>query len=78
MSRVLTFAATEPKLFLRDPAGVIVVAACRKDTPRPELCRAVRAAARGESVLSPAVAAVVLGRLRTPKTSDDSGPVSPG
>ncbi|GAA2842544.1 response regulator [Crossiella cryophila] len=46
-----------------------------KDTPRPELFRAVRAAARGESVLSPAVATVVLGRLRTPKTEDE--PLSP-
>ena len=37
-----------------------------KDTPREELFRAVRAAARGESVLGPAVAARLLGRLRAP------------
>ncbi|MBP2478771.1 ABC-type multidrug transport system ATPase subunit [Crossiella equi] len=37
-----------------------------KDAPRQDLFRAVEAAARGESVLSPAVAATVLGRLRTP------------
>ena len=37
-----------------------------KDTPRQELFRAVRAAAQGESVLAPAVASLLLGRMRTP------------
>ncbi|MBQ1049913.1 response regulator transcription factor [Micromonospora sp. C51] len=37
-----------------------------KDAPRDELVRAVRAAARGESVLSPSVAGRLMGRLRTP------------
>ncbi|WP_214402985.1 response regulator [Pseudonocardia lacus] len=37
-----------------------------KDTPREELFRAVRAAARGESVLAPSVTARLLGRLRNP------------
>ena len=37
-----------------------------KDTPRDELRRAVRAAAAGESVLSPPVARQVLGRVRQP------------
>ncbi|PXY28853.1 DNA-binding response regulator [Prauserella flavalba] len=37
-----------------------------KDSPRDELFRAVRAAARGESVLSPAVASRLLGRVRAP------------
>lgn len=37
-----------------------------KDSPREELFRAVRAAARGESVLSPAVATRLMGQLRTP------------
>ncbi|MCF0092442.1 response regulator transcription factor [Micromonospora sp. MH99] len=37
-----------------------------KDTPREELVRAVRAAARGESVLAPSVAGRLMGRLRTP------------
>ncbi|EHY88245.1 response regulator [Saccharomonospora azurea] len=41
-----------------------------KDAPRAELVRAVRAAARGESVLSPAVASRVLGRIREP--ADDT------
>ncbi len=37
-----------------------------KDTPREELFRAVRAAARGETVLAPAVAARLLTSLRQP------------
>jgi DNA-binding NarL/FixJ family response regulator len=37
-----------------------------KDAPLEELLRAVRAAARGEAVLSPAVASRVLGRVREP------------
>ncbi|MBE1463948.1 DNA-binding NarL/FixJ family response regulator [Kibdelosporangium phytohabitans] len=35
-----------------------------KDAPREELFRAVRAAARNESVLSPSVAALLLSRVR--------------
>jgi DNA-binding NarL/FixJ family response regulator len=37
-----------------------------KDAPRAELLRAVRAAARGEAVLSPSVASRVLGQVRAP------------
>jgi DNA-binding NarL/FixJ family response regulator len=37
-----------------------------KDAPRTELLRAVRAAARGESVLSPSVASRLLGQVRAP------------
>jgi len=37
-----------------------------KDAPRDELLRAVRAAARGEAVLSPTVATRVLGQVRAP------------
>ncbi|WP_410651085.1 response regulator [Amycolatopsis sp. cmx-4-54] len=37
-----------------------------KDAPREELFRAVRATARGEAVLSPAVADLILGRMRAP------------
>jgi DNA-binding NarL/FixJ family response regulator len=47
-----------------------------KDAPRTELLRAVRAAARGESVLSPSVASRVLGRVRRP-ASDEPGELSP-
>jgi DNA-binding NarL/FixJ family response regulator len=37
-----------------------------KDTPRAELVRAVRSAARGEAVLSPSVATRLLGQVRSP------------
>ncbi|MEU4805846.1 response regulator transcription factor [Actinosynnema sp. NPDC023587] len=37
-----------------------------KDTPRDELFRAVRSAARGEAVLSPSVATKLVGQVRTP------------
>jgi DNA-binding NarL/FixJ family response regulator len=37
-----------------------------KDAPRDELFRAVRAAARGEAVLSPSVATRLIGQLRSP------------
>ncbi len=37
-----------------------------KDTPREELFRAIRAAARGESVVAPTVAARLMGRMRAP------------
>jgi DNA-binding NarL/FixJ family response regulator len=37
-----------------------------KDAPREELFRAVRAAARGEAVLSPTVATRLMGRVRAP------------
>ncbi|WP_214326339.1 response regulator [Nonomuraea sediminis] len=40
-----------------------------KDAPRPDLLRAVRSAARGEAVLSPAVAARLMNRVRTPIAS---------
>ncbi len=37
-----------------------------KDTPREELFRAIRTAAKGESVLAPAVAARLMTRMRAP------------
>ncbi|AYY14849.1 DNA-binding response regulator [Actinobacteria bacterium YIM 96077] len=40
-----------------------------KDAPTEELIRAVRAAARGESVLAPSVAHQLMGRVRKPSTS---------
>jgi DNA-binding NarL/FixJ family response regulator len=43
-----------------------------KDAPRDELLRAVRAAARGESVLAPAVAGRLMNRVRAPS----AGPLS--
>ncbi|MFC0431697.1 response regulator transcription factor [Kutzneria buriramensis] len=41
-----------------------------KDTPRAELLRAVRAAVRGEAVLSPTVATKLLGQVRAPAKDD--------
>ena len=41
-----------------------------KDAPRAELLRAVRAAARGEAVLAPAVAARLMNRVRVPAAPD--------
>jgi DNA-binding NarL/FixJ family response regulator len=44
-----------------------------KDTPRDELLRAVRAAHRGEAVLSPAVAGRLMGQVRSPAQDQLSG-----
>ena len=44
-----------------------------KDAPRSELLRAVRAAARGEAVLSPSVATRLLGQVRAPAREPLSG-----
>ncbi|TDD03811.1 response regulator transcription factor [Nonomuraea deserti] len=44
-----------------------------KDAPRDELSRGVRAAARGEAVLAPSVAALLMNRVRAPVP----GPLSP-
>jgi DNA-binding NarL/FixJ family response regulator len=41
-----------------------------KDAPREELLRAVRAAAHGESVLSPAVASKLMAHVRAPGLQD--------
>ena len=38
-----------------------------KDTPREELVKAIRAAARGESVLAPSVASRLVSQLRSPE-----------
>jgi DNA-binding NarL/FixJ family response regulator len=44
-----------------------------KDTPREELYRAIRAAAGGESVLAPTVAARLMTRMRAPAEENLSG-----
>ena len=44
-----------------------------KDTPREELFRAIRAAARGEPVLAPSVTARLMQRAQTPTNSALSG-----
>ena len=45
-----------------------------KDTPRAELLRAVRAAHRGEAVLSPAVAGRLMGSVRDRSTEEAAAP----
>jgi DNA-binding NarL/FixJ family response regulator len=48
-----------------------------KDAPREELMRAVRAAANGEAVLAPSVAARLMSRVRTPgSAASGAGPGS--
>jgi DNA-binding NarL/FixJ family response regulator len=47
-----------------------------KDTPRAQLVEAVRAAARGETVLAPPVAARLVSRLRSPTSAPDN-PLTP-
>ena len=44
-----------------------------KDAPRDELLRAVRAAARGEAVLAPSVAARLMSKFRDPAGGDGAG-----
>jgi len=44
-----------------------------KDAPRAELLRAVRAAANGEAVLAPSVAARLMSRVRTPSVPSAAG-----
>jgi DNA-binding NarL/FixJ family response regulator len=45
-----------------------------KDTPHAELLNGIRAAARGETVLAPPVAARLMSRLRTPATPAAASP----
>jgi DNA-binding NarL/FixJ family response regulator len=47
-----------------------------KDSPREDLYRAVRAAARGEAVLSPSVATRLLAQVRTPANDPAHEPLS--
>ncbi len=47
-----------------------------KDAPPMELFRAVRAAARGEAVLSPSVATRVVGQMRSPSAPDPADAIS--
>jgi len=61
---VLTTFDTDSDVLLAIEAGA--TGYLLKDAPRHELLRAVRAAARGESVLSPAVASRLLDQVRQP------------
>jgi DNA-binding NarL/FixJ family response regulator len=61
---VLTTYGTDADITRAVEAGV--TGYLLKDAPREQLFGAIRAAARGESVLSPSVATRVLGRMRAP------------
>jgi DNA-binding NarL/FixJ family response regulator len=61
---VLTTYGTDADIARAVDAGV--TGYLLKDAPREQLFGAIRAAARGESVLSPSVATRVLGRMRAP------------
>ncbi|HEV8115252.1 MAG TPA: response regulator transcription factor, partial [Acidimicrobiales bacterium] len=61
---VLTTYDTDSDILRAIDAGA--VGCLLKDAPRDELFRAVRAAARGESVLAPAVLARLMTRMRAP------------
>ena len=63
---VLTTYDTESEVLSAIEAGA--TGYLLKDAPRDELIRAVRAAHRGESVLSPSVAGRLMGRARRPAT----------
>lgn len=63
---VLTTYDTESEVLSAIEAGA--TGYLLKDAPREELMRAVRAAHRGESVLSPAIAGRLMGRTRRPAT----------
>jgi DNA-binding NarL/FixJ family response regulator len=49
-----------------------------KDAPREDLLRAVRAAAKGDAVLAPSVAARLMSRIREPAGAPGPGSASPG
>ena len=61
---ILTTYDTDGDILRAIDAGA--VGCLLKDAPRDDLFRAVRAAARGESTLAPAVLALLLNRMRTP------------
>jgi DNA-binding NarL/FixJ family response regulator len=61
---VLTTYDTDEDILRAVEAGA--VGYLLKDSPRDELFRGVQAAARGESLLAPAVVSRLMGRMRTP------------
>src|SRR5699024_11114277 len=68
---VLTTYDTDREVLLAIEAGA--TGYLLKDTPREELFRAVEAASRGESALSPSVTSRLMGQMRQPSTE----PLSP-
>jgi DNA-binding NarL/FixJ family response regulator len=72
---VLTTYDTDADIILAVEAGASGY--LLKDTPRLQLVEAVRAAARGETVLAPPVAARLMSRLRSPGTVSGPAAVAP-
>jgi DNA-binding NarL/FixJ family response regulator len=65
-SRVLVLTTYDSDTDVRPAIEAGATGYLLKDAPREELLRAVRAAARGESVLSPAVASRLIDQVRAP------------
>jgi DNA-binding NarL/FixJ family response regulator len=65
-TRVLVLTTYDSETDVRPPIAAGATGYLLKDAPREELLRAVRAAARGESVLSPAVASRLIDQVRAP------------
>jgi DNA-binding NarL/FixJ family response regulator len=72
---VLTTYDTDADIILAVEAGASGY--LLKDTPRLQLVEAVRAAARGETVLAPPVAARLMSRLRSPAEVPAPAPANP-
>jgi DNA-binding NarL/FixJ family response regulator len=65
-SRVLVLTTYDTDTYVLPAIAAGATGYLLKDAPRDELLRAVRAAAGGEAVLSPSVAARLMSRVRTP------------
>jgi DNA-binding NarL/FixJ family response regulator len=65
-SRILVLTTYDTDAYVLPAIAAGATGYLLKDAPRDELLRAVRAAADGEAVLSPSVAARLMSRMRTP------------
>jgi DNA-binding NarL/FixJ family response regulator len=71
-TRVLVLTTYDTDLYVVPAIEAGAIGYLLKDAPREELLRAVRAAAAGQSVLSPSVASTLMNRMREP----EAGPLS--
>jgi DNA-binding NarL/FixJ family response regulator len=71
-TRVLVLTTYDTDLYVVPAIEAGAIGYLLKDAPREELLRAVRAAAAGQSVLSPSVAGTLMNRMREP----EAGPLS--
>jgi DNA-binding NarL/FixJ family response regulator len=72
-ARVLVLTVYDTDSYVLPAIGAGATGYLLKDAPRAELLRAVRAAAHGQAVLSPAVATRLMSQFRAP----EPGPLSP-